>query len=249
MERQYTQQDLQQILEAEKVLRSKGLIVDDADGKELTTHNAERVAAYFDLNRTIPITVETMLKACELMRDQLHWKSELQLAYEREYNKLTPDQQNQFGSWWFRQKSVLILEGEQGFENAAKLLSWMRGKVFNARGFDLALSNVAASQGLHFVYQSTFRPGRHSGSDRSFAPKSESNLTARDHARRAREAAQAKLGKVEPPATDYRKLAEALVGKTHSHTSQIQKVFVTTPGTSEIDWEKTYATRKRAVGL
>ena len=249
MERIFNEQETQAIFEAEKILRSQGLIVSEADGKEEYEQNFERISSYLELNSQAPVTVEMILRGCEQMRDQMCWKSKAQMDYDAAFGSLTTDQKNVFGVWWSRQKNVLILEGDQGFENATKLIGWMKGRSFDSHMLGLALTNLAANSGLHLVRQSTFKPGRHSGSDRSFAPKSESNLTARDHARRAAEASKAKSGKSEQPSTDYRGLAETINGRTHSETIRIRRMFVMKSGTSEVDWQQTYAARRRAAGL
>src|SRR5205814_3581771 len=43
---------------------------------------------------------------------------------------------------------------------------------------------------------------------------------------------------------DAKSKAEGLRGNTHSENEQIQRIFVTTPGTSEIDWVQTAAARE-----
>lgn len=247
MERIFTEQEIREILEAEKILRTRGLIVDEVDGKESVDHNAERIASYFDLNMNIPVTVQTVLKACDLMKDQMHWKSGAQIAYEKLYNALTPSDQQKFGGWWFQQKNVLILENDEGYSNAAKIISWMKGRPFDSRALDLAVSNLAANRGLFLAHQSSFRPSAHTGGDGSFMPKDSANLTARDHARHAAEARAAASGQEPAPAPDYQALADAIKGPTHSRTEQIQKMFVTENG--GISWEKTYFARRRMAGL
>src|SRR6266700_8076506 len=114
--RDLTQTEINEVLQAEQKLRHSGLIVDEADGKEDMDHNTERILAFFDLNVNTPVTVQTILSACEQMRDQLRWKSGAQMEYEKLYNQLAKSQQDQFGSWWHKQGSVLILTENQGFE-------------------------------------------------------------------------------------------------------------------------------------
>jgi hypothetical protein len=246
MNRQYTEEELQQFIEAENILRAKGLVVDDTDGKALVDHNAERIAAYFDLNLQTPINVATVLKACEDMRQQMHWKSALQMEYETLYNALPKTDQQKFGAWWFQQKNVLVLDGDEGYSNASKVIEWMRGRSFDSRTLDLAVSNLAGTRGLHMVHQSTFRPSRHSGGDNSFMKKSDTNLSARDHAARRAADAAAAAGNKPAATTDYRKLAELITtGRTHSDSLRLQRLFVMKPGTTDIDWEQTAYQRQR----
>ncbi len=247
--RQFSEKDVAAIDEAEKQLRVQGkfLISDPKDGQENVDHNVERIGAYFTLNSSIPVTVETVLKAFDLMSDQLRWKSKAQVDYETAYNALSRSQQNSFGAWWFTQKHVLILEGDGGYDNAAAILHWMKGRSFDPRQFALAVSNLAATRGLHMVHQSSFHPGRHSGSDASFMKKSETNLTERDHAtNRAADAAAASGNKQPAPTTDYRALAEAITtGRTHSDSEKLERMFVMKPATSDVDWEQTYSRRRK----
>ena len=127
----------------------------------------------------------------------------------------------------------------------------MRGKKFDARGLDLAVSNLAghSRRPLHWApTREQVSPGRpgHAPSG-SFMEKSEVNVSARERARRAAAASTAS-GKHEPvPTTDYRREAEAIVGRNHAHTEQLRKLFVTEGG--KIDWEATLAGRRRAAGL
>ena len=243
MSRQFTEQEVQAANQAEQQLRAQGLILEV--GKEDAAHNSERIVAYFELNKNVPLTVETLLSAVQQMKDQMKWKSGPQMAYEKEYNQLTKAQQDQFGSWWYQKKNVLVLDNDEGYENAAKILTWCRGRNFEARTFDLAVSNLAGSRGLNFVRESSFRGGKHSGSDASFMKKSEVNLSVRDHAsRRAADAAAASGTK--PSSPDYRALAESITtGRTHSDSLRIQRFYVNKPGSTEIDWEQTYLQRRR----
>jgi|SRR5579872_3833493 len=248
--RVFTTEEQLEILKAEEQIRANGVIVDDVDGKEQVDHNAERIMAFFDLNKTIPVTVQTVLTAVQQMKEQLHWKSAAQIEYDKLYSELTEDQQNQFGSWWFKQRNTLILDDDLGFENAAQIIAWMKGKKFDARGLDLAVSNLAGSsrRPLHWAatreQTSSGRPG-HAPSG-AFAPKSDTNLTARDKARLTQEAAAKASGKSTPtPSTDYRALAEAITkGRT-----RLERLYVTRPGTSEILWQETYEARRRMAGL
>jgi hypothetical protein len=247
MARQYTQQELKAFNDAEQQLRAKGLIVDEADKEDFDV-NIKLIQAYFDQNLHAPITVQSILAACDQMKDQLRWKSAAQVKYETEYNKLTQAQKDQFGAWWYSQKKTLVLEGDQGFENAEKLLSWMKGKPFTNHNFVLAVGNLANSVGLHFQRESTFRASRHSGSDSSFMPKNQVNLSERDHKRLRDQAAAAAAGNTKPaPATNYKALCEGIRGKTHSMTDQISKLFVFENG--QINWEQTYLSRRRMGGL
>ena len=181
MSREYTQKELQTLVQIEKELDARGVIM---YGDEDAANNGKLITEYFEVNPSIPVTMENAIAASNTIQGLVR-KSAAQIAYDQAYENLTKAQQDQFGSWWHRQGKVLVLENDEGFSNAAKIISWMRGKTFDARGLDLAVSNLVGSSGLHLVYQSTFRGGKHSKSgDNSFMKKSETNLSARDHAAR-----------------------------------------------------------------
>ncbi len=177
------------------------------------------------------------------------------MEYDKLYNQLTKDQQDQFGGWWhsFSTKNTIVTEDEQGFDNAVEILKWTKGRSLDSRTLDLAVSNLTATQGLHLVpmrqQESQGRPG-HTSDGKGLFSKDDTNLSARDHQKLAAEAAAKASGKSEPtPGTDFRALADAVKGSTHSKTEQIQKMFTTRPGTSDIDYEQTYYARRRAAGL
>jgi len=249
--REFSQQELQAVMQAEEQLRAQGFIVDNDDGKEAADHNSERVSAFFELNKNVPVTVESVLASVQQMRDQLKFKSSAQMVYEKEYQALSPSDQNAFGAWWFSPstKMTIVIEGDEGFSNAAHIIQWSKGRTFDARTFDLAVSNLTATQGLHLApYReqvSSGRPGHEPSGP--FAPKSDANLSAREAAARR---ATASSGKPTPAqGTDFRALADAVQGRTHSDTENIHRMYVMKPGTSNVDYEKTYHARRRAAGL
>ena len=182
MGREYTQQELQNFQAAEKELRARRLVSDEVDGKQEMAHNAERILAYFESNPQIPVTVQSILEACELMKDQLHWLSQAEIAYNAAYRSLSKADQDSFGAWWFTSgKKYVETDGERGFENATKIISWAKGRSFTPATFDLAVSNLASSQGLHFqTLKAQPNPRQHVSDGKSFAPKSETNLSARE---------------------------------------------------------------------
>jgi len=250
MSRQYTEQELQAVMQAEQQLRARGLMVDDSDGQEAVNVNSERISAYFELNKNLPLTVQTILAACEQMRGQMMWKSAAQVAYDSAYQSFSAADQAAFEAWWRSQSRILDLEGENGFSNASKILGWMKNKTMSARGLDLAVSNLAGTSGLFWAPQREQSPQGKPGHEPSgsFAPKSDSNLSLRDHMKRAKEAAAKASGNHEQtPGTDYQYEAERIVGRNHAHTEQLRKFFVTEAG--NINWEQTYGARRRAAGL
>jgi hypothetical protein len=88
-----------------------------------------------------------------LAAGQVKIYSPAQVEYDTLYGALSQSDQGAFGAWWFRQKGVLVLEGDEGYNNGAQIIAWMRGKTFDARTLDLAVSNLAGTSrtGLHWA--------------------------------------------------------------------------------------------------
>jgi len=251
MAREFTPNELKAWSDVESTLAAKGLVCYEQDGKEESNWNADRIIAYYEKNPTIEMTVRSITEAVEQMKDQLKWLSQAEREYNRVYRALTKDQQNEFGAWWFTAgKKYVETDGDHGFENATKILNWMRGRTFSNQNFDLAVSNLSASRGLHLApVRSVVRQG-HESDGKPFAPKDDVNVSIRERARQHRDAAARRAGTaVERTEPDYKKLSDEVVGHTHSQTATIRKTFVTKPGSSEIDWEKTLYSRRRMAGL
>jgi hypothetical protein len=94
--------------------------VDDNDGMSLVNHNAERIAAYFHLNVQNPINVQTVLKACDDMRDQLRWKPEDWVRFENIYATLNSQEKQAFDSWVRPQRLI------NSHRNNAAILEYLK---------------------------------------------------------------------------------------------------------------------------
>jgi hypothetical protein len=250
--RQISEKEIEIIEQVEKQLRSQGkfLIVGDGDERKDAIHNGERIAVYFDTNPQVQITRDSVLEMFRIMDDQFRWKSSAQAQYDAQYSALSQAQKDAFGAWWFRQGKVLVLTGDPGYTNAAKILAWMKGRAFNTETFSLCLSNLASSRGGLFWAPTTKAtdPRQHADDGKGFIPRDSANLTARDHAaQRAADAAVAAGRKPETPVTDWKSAAEKITtGRTHSSSARLEKLFIMVPGTSSsIDWQKTYEARIR----
>jgi hypothetical protein len=245
--RQFTPQDLKIIEEAELKLRETGKVLiteEEADA----AHNAERLIAFFNHNSTLPVTIATVLEAFRMMGDQLRFKPRVQVEYENEYNALSQVDKDTFGAWWFSSstKKTIVIDGDQGYSNAAKIIGWMKGKPFTPRNLDLAVSNLAGSRGSLYWAPTPKRtdPRQHQDDGQGFMPKSETNLSSRDHAAARRtDSAASDSQQVE---TDYRALAESIkTGRTHSDSAMLARLFVMQKDSPlEIDWKATYTRRQ-----
>ncbi len=245
MSREFSQQELQAVMQAEAQLREQGLIVDNDDGKEAADHNSERISAFFELNTHISVSVESVLAAVQQMRDQMRFKPQEQVQFERLFNILGQDEQRAYKA--FRQSGLI-----DDHHNGAMLLGFLAGRKMHVDHSNLVYALKGIAPQLHWEEReqvSSGRPG-HTSDGKGLFSKSDTNLSARDHQKLSAEAAAKASGKPTPAqGTDYRALADSVQGSTHSKTEQIQKMFTTRPGTSDIDYEQTYYARRRAAGL
>jgi hypothetical protein len=243
MNRVFTEQETQAIFEAEKLLRSRGLIVDKINGEQAYEQNFERISSYLELNKT-PVTVEMILRGCELMKDQLCWKSKAQMEYDTAYGSLTTDQQNSFGAWWFTSgKKYVETDGERGFENATKIINWSKGRTFSNATFDLAVSNLGSSQGLHYQpVKAQPNPRQHADDGKGFAPKSETNLSQRRKAQQHDAAATPTPSQSNAP-DSWKSLCDQLLRDgRHSQQSSMKQLY---DNRGQKSWRELYADMKQ----
>ena len=77
------------------------------------------------------------------VRSQLRMKSATYKKADELARKLSPVEQATYKAWAARQKMLIGLDGsEEGYQNVASLLGWMRGNPVTAHNLDLALSNI-----------------------------------------------------------------------------------------------------------
>jgi hypothetical protein len=251
MAREFTPNELKAWSDVESTLATKGLVIFAEDGKEEMDSNSAKIIGYYEANPNVEMTARSITEAVELLREQLKWLSQAEMEYNRAYRALSKADQDSFGAWWYAKASRYIeTDSGNGFSNATKILNWMKGRTFSNQNFNLAISNLTWSKGLYLApVRSVVRQG-HESDGKPFAPKDDVNVSIRERARQQREAAALRAGKpAERTEPDYKKLADEIVGHTHSQTATIRKTFVTKPGTSDIDWEKTLYSRRRMAGL
>ena len=241
--REFSQQELQAVMQAEEQLRAQGFIVDNEDGKEAADHNSERISAFFELNKNVPVTVESVLAAVQQMRDQLRFKPQEQVQFERLFKNLGQDEQRAYKA--FRQSGLI-----DDHHNGAMLLGFLAGRKMHVDHSNLVYALKGIAPQLHWEEReqvSSGRPG-HTSDGKGMFSKDDTNLSARDHQKRTQAAADTAAGRTTPtPGTDYVKLCDEIRASTHSKTEQLRKMFVTNG--SEIDYEQTYYARRRAAGL
>jgi hypothetical protein len=119
----------------------------------LNPKDAQLIGEFIQANHAGVWSVHTITDAVNKLQSQLTWRSKSEIAYDIEYAKLSPEQAGIFGSWWQSSdaKNSIVRDGDFGFENGAKILSWMAGKTFSQSGFNLAVSNLVGTVGLHLA--------------------------------------------------------------------------------------------------
>jgi hypothetical protein len=173
-----------------------------------------------------------------------------QAAYKK-FADENPERANALNTWLYSASNTsLVRDGEESYQNQSALLAELRGREITPQTIQDAIGRAGYKKGLHYVptISRDVDPRQHTDDGKGFMPKDQVNVSAREFARRAASAASGKPTPA-PSGTDYRALADAVKGSTHSKTEQIQRMFVTRPGTSEIDYEQTYFARRRAAGL
>jgi hypothetical protein len=250
MAREYTEKELKAWSDVEQFLAAKGLVVYEHDGKEESNWNANRIIAYYDANPTIEITVRSITEAVELMKNQMKWLSKAEMAYNKVYRALSKADQDAFGAWWHRSaKKYIETEGIPGFENAAKIIIWCSGRSFEPATFDLCITNLFSTTGLHpSAPREQGEKRGHKDDGKPLLAKEDVNVTPREHARLARERAEASRPKPaerpdnDPNSAEWQRRAEAVSGNSHSDNQTLDRMM----GKS---WEETFYMRQRFINL
>jgi|SRR5579872_20371 len=201
----------------------------------LNKQDSELIGQHIESHHGGLWSVQTLNATVSVLSPKLHWRSKAEVSYDIAYAKLTPAQQDQFGSWWHRSaKKYVETENDFGFENAAKIIRWCLGKTFTADLFDRAVGNLFATEGLHPgpVRQQGERRG-HADDGQGFMRKEEVNVSVAERARRDRERQEANQPKTEispndPNSAEWKRKADALTGATHSDTAVLARMAGTT---------------------
>jgi hypothetical protein len=252
--RNYTVQDAQEFDKASEQLRGKGF--DDWTPEGIKC-NADLMDEYFQLNRTIPVTLANIYKAIEAWKQDFKWISLAQAEYYKVATQ-EPDRANALSTWLATQgkPGQLANQGDDAFENLRLLLLVLRGYQINATTISHAIDRVQSKPGpkLHFVQAprrtAPVSPAAKADDGTPFLGR---NLNEPEWVRRSRERSEreAKEAANQPSSTslqavaarEARRKSEELRGNTHSETEQLLRVFVTS-GT-EINWPETLQARLR----
>ena len=228
---------------AEQQLRARGLdegnerVVDVLDG-------------YFQANRAVPVTAEAIVKLVEAQLG-LKWLSPAELEYRRVAAE-NPTAAQHLADWLAKQgkPGTPVNTGDQAFGNLTLLLIELRGRPVDSQRIHEAIGRISFKRGRQLSFVPMPRqtdPRQHQGDGSGFLGKNvnEPHWKRVQREREARDAANKQSGSsAESVAVrEAKQKAEQLRGNTHSESDQLQRVFVTTSGTSEIDWVQTLAAR------
>ncbi len=259
MERRiYTAKDGEQMNQAEAHLRARGLdeqeerIVDIIDG-------------HFQMYRSTPVTVTAVVKLIE-SQTGLKWLTPAELEY-RKTASVNPQAAQELVAWLNTQgkPGQLVNSGDAAYENLTLLLGVLRGYEISPQRIADAMDRIShrAGRQLHVVPQprrtepvsaaakadADYSIGKPFSGDMIRNPdgslRSKNFHEQRADIEAAERAKQPNLAGVASAAVrEAQRKAESLKGNTHSEDAQIGSIFVTTPGTSEIDWPSTLAARE-----
>jgi hypothetical protein len=89
------------------------------------------------------ITPVTLSDSFAKVKSQLRLKNATYKRADALARKLSPAEQATYKTWAARQRMLIGLDGsEEGYQNVASLLAWMRGNPVTERNLDLALGNI-----------------------------------------------------------------------------------------------------------
>jgi hypothetical protein len=95
------------------------------------------------INGDSDITPEALSTSFAKVNGQLKIKSATYKRADELASKLSPVEHATYKAWAARQKMLIGIDGsEEGYQNVASLLGWMRGNPVTEHNLDLALSNI-----------------------------------------------------------------------------------------------------------
>jgi hypothetical protein len=249
----YSEQDMQEVTKGEELLRAKGL-------NESNERIVDLLDKHFQANRALPVTATAISQLIQA-QPGLKWLSPAELEFRRIAAE-NPAAAEKLAAWFATQGRPGTLEatGDLYFLNASNLLQELRGREVTAETIAAAIGRIGAPASrfdtrkrtpLHYVPESRPVDPRQKQDDGTPFLGRDVNEPRWKRIQRERQESEAREAASQPSSTSVQSSAvreaklkaEQLRGNTHSESEQIQRVFVMTPGTSEIDWSSTLAAR------
>jgi hypothetical protein len=227
------------------------------DSSPAAIKNGDEIGGYIVQQWLEDITEHTLGVALEQLRDRLTFISPEQAEVQDILGKLDQGQRDTVAAW-LAKNHRLEVDGPKGFSNVSVLTAWLINHKFaiSEANLNTALGNAMNSghRKIHWKEppkaDRSYGPGgklNHSvvnPSTEGFMPKNQTNRTLRQ----VMEDNRPKVETVPTPVSinvEYQAKAEALQGRSHGQTEMAKKLFVTVPGTSDIDWAQTYRAREK----
>jgi hypothetical protein len=218
--------------------------------------NGELIGAYICKTWNQDIKEETLKVALEKLSDQLVFIPAEQVEVTAILSRLNQYQRDIVATWIGRQPR-LENEGLHGFSNVSVLVAWCLNRNFEVSDANLntALGNCQNNGKRKLFWKEAHKEDRSivgqkinhalvNKSEEGFAPRSQTNRTYRQMIEDNRPKSETPVAPVSVN-VEYKSKAENLVGRSHGQTDMARKLFVTVPGTSDIDWQQTLAAREK----
>ena len=239
------------------------------DGTQADIDNSNLVLDYFTKTWPNDITADNLAQAFPQLKPHLKFQSKAEVELRKTAADSDAVATQKFATW-FEKQTFLIREGELGFENANNLLQELRGRDVTNETIAAAIGRIEAPTSkfdtrvrkpLHYLKtERALSPAAQAAQDHrpgEFVSKTNMVRTSDGGWRSknaAEQAADRRLAEAKnnPTATDSVKLLEAqarqdaenIRGNSRYQDSLLSKTFVTRPGTSDIDWTATAASRR-----
>jgi hypothetical protein len=264
LRRQYTDADAKQFDEAEKGLAAAGM---DVYGVRSDKQRViDFIDNHFQTHRNLPVTVQNIYWAVEQRKNEFIWLSPAETKWYQVAQQ-NPELANQLATHLAAhggRPGQLANDGDALFENLTLLFTEIHShpqpiahaedRIAHRPGRQLrrvahprrtepqsAAAKADADYSIGKPFSASDLVKNADGSLRSKTPAEQ-----RRDMEAAERAKQPDLALAQSRAVaEAQRKAEQLRGNSHSEDAQLQAIFVTTPGTSEIDWPSTLTARQR----
>lgn len=228
----------------------RGIIHDGSDS-DSDAQNSEFILNYFVNTWKEDITEKNLTTAWDKISPHLKFYAPNQQEFGKLHSSLSAEEKEAFRVW----------KGERGlkdtYRNAVAILSWIKAHRFmvTKENLQLAVGQNRVQPFLEWDESKTTPPKapdqrQHQDDGTGFLGKEVNEprwkrIQREREEREAKEAANQRSGASVQSVTvrEAQRRAAELRGNTHSETEQLMKLFVTMPGTSEIDWPSTEVAR------
>jgi hypothetical protein len=187
MARIFTQEEINVFFQMEPELAARGLKVLATDDKADVDYNSLMFEKFFERRPDVSVTRQVILNLVEYMKDQLPWKTSLQMDWEQFAKSLSERDQEALERWL--NSRGYHTEGDPGFENKLAFAEWMSGREITTANLDYAMGNVQRTTKRTLHPKPNKSQYRGSGRDTSkpvrWMPKEECNTVFMANARRA----------------------------------------------------------------